>query len=735
MKTWLLPFVVLGLSMGHAFSQKVKPKAPEKPTKTAEQTEVDQLLNLASTVYLRDGQYRKVDSICNSVYERCIKIRYLPGQAQALSRKGIANKYLGNFQESIKHHFTALALFSQLKDSSSMAKCYSNIGTVEKELGNFPKASEYQLTSLRLAEKIRDEDGVARASQNLGLVFKLQHRYAEAMNYYRITESIYRKLKDTFQLSRIIENKIIIFNATGNLDSALIQNEEVVRLSSSKGLGKNRSNFSLSTIAIHKQLASRAKSAGDSTGAKKHLLSALQVSRETLKSVVKTGDKLSEARTRAALGGSYQMLGMLDSARVELLKSVVLLEQLKNYAYLKGNYKGLSEVDSLMALDKKRSIDDRLYHAQQALNYFTLAEITKSKVLNEENSKKIEELKLTYETEKKDQAIALLNKDNNLKNYALKERQIALQLLRLKNEKSRDEIEILNKTTELQELGLSKAREIVRSKTLETKAKAALLEISEKDKILKDTQLAEEVFIRNTIVGGISVALIMGLLVFNRFRLRRKIEYQQAILDQRKRISADLHDDVGATLSSISIYTEAIKTKLKNNEPERVMELVNKIGENSRETISTLGDIVWNLNPINDSAEKLFNRMESTATLLLSAQNTALDFKTDRVLFDLEFSLEAKQNLYLIFKETINNAAKYARASVVNVSIQKVGNLLEMNVSDNGTGFDTTQKSEGNGLRNIRLRTEALGGAALVSSSGSGTKTEIRLPISSLQKG
>jgi signal transduction histidine kinase len=191
---------------------------------------------------------------------------------------------------------------------------------------------------------------------------------------------------------------------------------------------------------------------------------------------------------------------------------------------------------------------------------------------------------------------------------------------------------------------------------------------------------------------------------------------------------------VGATLSSISIYTEAIKNKLKNNEHERVMELVNKIGENSRETISTLGDIVWNLNPINDSAQKLFNRMESTATLLLSAQNTILDFSVDEKLLDHDFSMEAKQNLYLIFKETINNTAKYALATEVKVSIRKNANALEMTISDNGKGFDVASKTEGNGLRNIRLRTKSLGGSFDVSSSASGTDTHIKLPISEMVK-
>lgn len=255
-----------------------------------------------------------------------------------------------------------------------------------------------------------------------------------------------------------------------------------------------------------------------------------------------------------------------------------------------------------------------------------------------------------------------------------------------------------------------------------------------KDNALKALELETRKDERNLVLISSLAILGFGLFFGNRFMALRKLATEKEVMENRLRLSADLHDDVGATLSSISIYTEAIKSKLKNNEPERVIELVNKIGENSRETISTLGDIVWNLNPINDSAKKLFNRMESTATLLLSAQNTGLDFHADPQLLELEFSLEAKQNLYLIFKETINNAAKYAEGSMVTVSINKIDNALEMKIEDNGKGFDVNQNSEGNGLRNIRLRTELLGGSARISSSGTGTITHIRLPLSGLGK-
>lgn len=229
--------------------------------------------------------------------------------------------------------------------------------------------------------------------------------------------------------------------------------------------------------------------------------------------------------------------------------------------------------------------------------------------------------------------------------------------------------------------------------------------------------------------------LIIRLYVVEKIQKEREeVVKRNVLVTERNRIIKDLNDDLGATLGSISFYTEAIKNKLKNNEQDRVLEMMDKIGENARETISNLGDMVWNLNPKNDSAEKLFARMESTATQLLAPQQIELDYFTDPQLFGIEFSLEAKQNIYLMLKETINNTLKHSGASRVRITIRKNHQNLEMRMEDNGQGFDTTGEQNRSGITNIRLRTEALGGFSEISSSHSGTSWYIRMPISALEK-
>ena len=709
-------------------------KQGNKQMKSDEQKKIDELLKLASKVYQIKMEYRKMDSVCEIALQSATRIKYRSGQGNALARKGVANKYLGKLNAAKDNHLAALEIFKELKDSSSMAKCYSNLGIAEKEMGNFPEAFKLHFTALKLAEHIKDEDGIARAHMNLGLMYKFQTQFDEALKSYRVSESIFARLKDTLQLTKVIENKIAIFIKKSWIDSAIRQNEEIIRMISSGKAHRRVEGGQLNSIAIHRQIAQLAEKKGDTAMARKHRLEEFRLAKESIGPVTKSGNKSLESRSLVVLASAYHHFGFIDSARQCVLKSIQILEPLKNLVYLKGNYDHMAIVDSMLAEDKSQTMEARLGYSREAQKYLRLAEITKYKQLNEENYKQLQDLKLQYETEKKDKEILLLNKDNALKTYDLNQKKVALQLAKLKEEKNYNEIELLNKSQELQTLSLIKARSEIHAKTLDDKAKAALLEISEKDKILKDTQLSDEVFLRNTIIAGSLFALLVGYLLFNRLRLQRQIEYQQSILNQRKQLSADLHDDVGATLSSISIYTEAIKNKLKNDEPQKVMELVNKIGENARETISTLGDIVWNINPQNDSAEMLFNRMESTATMLLSAQNTLLEFEADPKLSDFDFSLEAKQNLYLIFKETINNTLKYAQATQVKIGIKKTDGNFEMAISDNGKGFDSSKESEGNGLKNMKRRVENFGGKFMLASSSAGTSTMVQIPVVALEK-
>ena len=145
---------------------------------------------------------------------------------------------------------------------------------------------------------------------------------------------------------------------------------------------------------------------------------------------------------------------------------------------------------------------------------------------------------------------------------------------------------------------------------------------------------------------------------------------------------------------------------------------------------------MWSINPVNDKGEVLFSRMESFASELLASKEIKLNFHCAPSLLKHEFGMDIKQNLYLIFKEAINNIAKHSGASIVNVSFENSNHLVKMKISDNGRGFDpsaTNQKHgsiHGNGLKNMKDRAHALNGNLNFTSSSEGTFAFLEFPIS-----
>ena len=150
------------------------------------------------------------------------------------------------------------------------------------------------------------------------------------------------------------------------------------------------------------------------------------------------------------------------------------------------------------------------------------------------------------------------------------------------------------------------------------------------------------------------VAVAAAVYGLYRYRLQHILKLQNI----RNRIAADLHDDIGSTLNSISVYSEVAK-----KDPARQPHALNMIGESSRKVIDAMSDIVWTINPDNDSFEKIILRMRSLCYNLLRAKKIDFTFRADENMNGLKLSLQERRNFYLIFKEALNNLVKYSGAS------------------------------------------------------------------------
>lgn len=201
---------------------------------------------------------------------------------------------------------------------------------------------------------------------------------------------------------------------------------------------------------------------------------------------------------------------------------------------------------------------------------------------------------------------------------------------------------------------------------------------------------------------------ILAYLSMKRIRMLKQLH------QTRLNIASDLHDEIGAALSSISFFSEAGKINLSKGHTDEAAQLFSRIGTTSRETIESMGDIVWVVHPKNDQIDRLFHRLSAFGKEMLTSRNTAFYFYTDPHIAHTVLPVEYRKNLYLICKEAIHNAAKYASAKNVELLIKKNKNKILVVIRDDGTGFDSTRLHEGNGLVNMRVRAARLGSSFIL---------------------
>jgi ligand-binding sensor domain-containing protein/two-component sensor histidine kinase len=231
------------------------------------------------------------------------------------------------------------------------------------------------------------------------------------------------------------------------------------------------------------------------------------------------------------------------------------------------------------------------------------------------------------------------------------------------------------------------------------------------------------------------IAVLLATIAYAMYRYRiNELLKRQAI---RNKIAQDLHDNVGSTLSSISIYSQVAKIYKQKNRQEDLQSTLEKISNTSGEMISEMNDIVWAINPRNDNMATILQRMESFAKPLLASQEIQFHFTHAISLEQLNLEMTKRKNFYLIFKEAINNALKYSGAKNLWVVIIHQQHQLELTIRDDGKGFDmssikqhTSASLSGNGLQNMTMRTKEMSGTLVMKSEpGSGTLVTLRFPI------
>ncbi|MBT2560239.1 hypothetical protein J7E50_03255 [Pedobacter sp. ISL-68] len=226
-----------------------------------------------------------------------------------------------------------------------------------------------------------------------------------------------------------------------------------------------------------------------------------------------------------------------------------------------------------------------------------------------------------------------------------------------------------------------------------------------------------------------SVCLLMAGVIYFIYRYRMNILLQQQAI--RNGIAQDLHDQIGSTLSSISVYSEVARRYAKGNQRRQMNEVLDTIGVTANEMILEMSDIVWAINPKNDNLSSILQRIRSYAEPLCRAKGINFIFEYDEAFSITNIGMQQRKNLFLILKEAINNAIKHSDCKNLKVHLSQRGSFVELKISDDGKGFDMEMPGQGNhvmgnGMLNIRNRADQLD-ATINYQSNPGMGTTIRI--------
>jgi signal transduction histidine kinase len=228
----------------------------------------------------------------------------------------------------------------------------------------------------------------------------------------------------------------------------------------------------------------------------------------------------------------------------------------------------------------------------------------------------------------------------------------------------------------------------------------------------------------------------MGRAAVQRWRQRQvaELEQEQAMERERARIARDLHDNIGAGLTEIAMQSDWVHNDLAQGPTGDTRQRVERIRQSAMELARSVDEIVWAINPANDTVKRFVNYLTQCTAQFLDAAGLRVRFDIPEDMPSTALAGKARHQLFLAVREALNNAVRHARADLIRLEIRAENSSLRLAVEDNGCGFapeQTTGAGTHEGLTNMRRRMEDIGGRfEITSRPGGGTRVEFIAPLS-----
>lgn len=644
-------------------------------------------------------ELRRYDSLLN----------HLAGQLKdtsliisARNRMGVYLLEQGRTNEAADFFLTSLDLKLEKEQSIKTAEVYSNLGSVYMALSKKDKAMEWFVKSLKLYEKLGNDRGLGETYSNISSLYYLMNRIDDAIAYQK--QSIFHRSRQNDIQGLIIPHINIgqLYILKDSSELALRHLSQAVEYAEKVNLPPLRASAysGMSTFYI------RAKKYGP----------ALEWQDKAIALFEETDNK-------PMLSRMYVSAGNLASAMNDSASAIKYYGRGLDFSLVLGNKENIANVYEKMSnfyLARK----DHL----KAYQYYKNYTLYRDSIALASSLSNIERIKIQYETEKKDNEIQRLAADQRIQQLQIEKQNALIAGNLLEASRKQNEIELLSQSRELQELRINQQDEQLEKQILLAKTKEQQLQLAETEKQLQNRKLKESETTRNFILVGVGLLALLGYFLFNRYQLKRKIQQQEALLAVRENIAKDLHDEIGSTLTSIKILSEVSERNIHTDQA-KTSSFIKKITEQSAAAQQGISDIVWAVKPENDKLENMVIRMREYVAQTLESRNIQTLIEIDEEVLHQRLSMNQRRDFFLIFKEAINNIAKYAEANLVTIHLSGREQGLAMRIADNGKGFDLQAARSSNGLKNMHTRAESLHGRVdLKSQPGQGTVVDLYIP-------
>ena len=628
-------------------------------------------------------------------------------EATGWNVKGIIMSFIGNPDSALIYFEKTEQIGLRIQDKLTIAKAKQNKNLPLSKLGKYDQALQTCLEALKLYKEIGNKTSQAGCLGDIGNILIRSNKASQAIEYLQDAIGIAEQINDESLKPNFYNSIAVAYLETNQYSLAKQTYQKALPLAEKF----NRINNQISILMNLGDLVWQSERNGQS--ATSYYLKAEKLA-------ISYGDE-------AKLSAIYQNLGNITSAGGDNKSAINYAMKARDLAIKTRDLETQERIFNSLAIYSSRANDFK-----QAYLAGQIRDSIYRLLFDQRATENMNELQTRYQTEKKQTKIDLLDRQNQIQQLQLLQKNLLLgnnQLVLDKNE-----LQLRN-----QKLSLAQQNRQLESNKLESKSRSQQLKILDTENKLQKLQLKERNIIIVIVLSILILSVLFGLLLYNRYKLkqqqRQNLVQQQAAsavisaeTNERNRIANELHDGLGQLFSAVKLNLSGISDQLsfKDRQSEEVfyktMDMVDESCKEVRVISHQMAPNVLLKSGLAAAVRDFISKIDSRR-LKINLETFGLQERLDQ-------NIEAV--LYRVIQESVNNVIKHSGASSLDIQLNKDEDCINAMIEDNGKGFDTSKlsHSHGIGLKNIKSRVDFLRGNVDFSSKpGQGTLIAIHIPI------